>query len=179
MVQHTLIVVKGGYIAMTRNTSERKKIVKPYYKYKQEAFTNLVKAIEGTATRVWNNDKPLNFFTSDFVFEISYTLDSFKKILIFRDGGSLGEITFEYGEAFYNYYCRVGNSKKVEKKKVPLTFEEFKSLRRATLDLGKLTEDEPSDVIFRYVVKASEYEISRYNPFPGGGGGDSIVRWVR
>ena len=161
---------------MTRNTLERKKKVKPYYKYKQEAFTNLVKAVEVVASRVWGNNKPLNFFSSDFVFEISYTLGSFKKISIFRDGGSLGEITFEYGEAFYNYYCRVGNSTKV--KKFPLTFEEFKSLRRATLDLGKLTEDEPSDVLFRYVVKASEYEISRYNPFPGGGGGNDIVCWV-
>ena len=164
---------------MTRNTSERKKIVKPYYRYKQEAFTSLVKAVETVATRVWNSGKPLNFFPSDFAFEVSYTLGSFKKILIFRDGGSLGEITYENGEAFYNYNCRVGNSAKVEKKKVPLTLEEFKSLRRATLDLGKLTEDEPSDVLFRYVVKASEYEISRYNPFPGGGGGDSIVSWIR
>ena len=164
---------------MVRNTSERRKIVKPYYKYKQEAFTNLVKALEGAASRVWNNGKSLNFFPSDFAFEISYTLGSFKNILIFRDGGSLGEITYENGNAFYSYFARVGNSAKVEKKKVPLTFEEFKSLRRATLDLGKLTEDEPSDVLFRYVVKASEYEISRYNPFPGGGGGDSIVSWIR
>lgn len=164
---------------MSKNTSGRRKIVKPYYKYKQEAFTNLVKAVEDVASRVWNNGKPLNFFPSNFVFEISYTLDSFKKILIYRDGGSLGEITFEYGDAFYSYYARVENSAKVEKKKVPLTFEEFKSLRRATIDLGKLTEDEPSDVLFRYVVKVSEYEISRYNPFPGGGGGDDIVSWVR
>ena len=164
---------------MNGNTIERKKIVKPYYKYKQEAFKNLVKAVEMVASRVWGNGKPLNFSPSDFAFEIGYTLGSFKKILIFRDGGSLGEITFEYGEAFYNYYRRVGNSTKVEKKKVSLTFEEFKSLRRATLDLGKLTGDEPSDVLFRYVVKALEYEISRYNPFPGGGGGNSIVSWVR
>ena len=164
---------------MSKNTSGRRKIVKPYYKYKQEAFTNLVKAVEGVASRVWNNGKPLNFSPSDFVFEISYTLGSFKKILIFRDGGSLGEITYENGDAFYSYYARVGNSTKVEKKKVPLTFKEFKALRRATLNLGKLTEDEPSDVLFRYVVKASEYEISRYNPFPGGGGGDSIVSWIR
>lgn len=164
---------------MSKNTSGRRKIVKPYYKYKQEAFTNLVKAVEGVVSRGWGISKPLNFLPKDFVFEIYYTLDSFKKILIFRDGGSLGEITFEYGEAFYNYYAKVGNSTKVEKKKVPLTFEEFKSLRRASIDLGKLTEDEPSDVLFRYVVKASEYEISRYNPFPGGGGGNSIVSWVR
>ena len=164
---------------MSKNTSERRKIVKPYYKYKQEAFTNLVKAVEVVASRVWGNGKPLNFSPSDFVFEISYSMGSFESILISQGGGSLGEITFEYGDAFYNYYCRVGNSAKVEKKKVPLTFEEFKSLRRATLDLGKLTEDEPSDVLFRYVVKASEYEISRYNPFPGGGGGDSIVSWIR
>lgn len=164
---------------MSKNTSGRRKIVKPYYKYKQEAFTNLVKSVEGAASRVWNNDNPLNFFPSDFAFEVSYTLGSFKKILISRDGGSLGEITYENGDAFYSYYCRVGNSTEVEKKKVPLTFEEFKALRRATLDLGKLTEDEPSDVLFRYVVKASEYEISRYNPFPGGGGVDSIVSWIR
>lgn len=163
---------------MSKNTLGRRKILKPYYKYKQEAFTNLVKAVEGAASRVWNSGKPLNFFPSDFAFEVSYTLGSFKKILIFRDGGSLGEITYENGDAFYNYYSRVGNSTKVEKKKVHLTFKEFKSLRRATLDLGKLTEDEPSDVLFRYVVKASEYEISRYNPFPGGGGGNDIVRWV-
>lgn len=164
---------------MSKNTSGRRKIVKPYYKYKQEAFTNLVKSVEGAATRVWNNGKPLNFFPKDFVFEITYTLDSFKKILISRDGGFLGEVTFEDGSAFYIYYKWREASAKVEKKKVPLTFEEFKALRRATLDLGKLTEDEPSDVLFRYVVKASEYEISRYNPFPGGGGGDSIVSWIR
>lgn len=91
---------------MSKNTSERRKIVKPYYKYKQEAFTNLVKSVEGAASRVWNNGKPLNFFPSDFAFEVSYTLGSFKKILIFRDGGSLGKITFESGEAFYNYYCK-------------------------------------------------------------------------
>lgn len=164
---------------MSKNTSGRRKIVKPYYKYKQEAFTNLVKSVESVASRVWNSGKPLNFFPSDFAFEVSYTLGSFKKILIFRDGDSLGEITYENGDAYYNYYSRVGNSTKVEKKKVPLTFEEFKSIRRATIDLGKLTEDEPSDVLFRYVVKASEYEISRYNPFPGGGGGGSNVSWIR
>lgn len=164
---------------MARNTSERNKIVKPYYKYKQEAFTNLVKAVEGVVSRGWGIRKPLNFLPKDFVFEITYTLDSFKKVSIYRDGGFLGEITYENGNAFYSYFARVGNSTKVEKKKVPLTFEEFKSLRRATLDLGKLTEDEPSDVLFRYVVKASEYEISRYNPFPGGGGGGSIVSWIR
>lgn len=164
---------------MVRNTSERKKIVKPYYKYKQESFTNLVKAVEGVVSRGRGTNKPLNFSPKDFVFEIHYTLDSFKKILIFRDGGSLGEITFENGNAFYSYFARLGNSAKVEKKKIPLTFQEFKSLRRATIDLGKLTEDEPSDVLFRYVVKASEYEISRYNPFPGGGGGNDIVSWIR
>ena len=42
---------------MTRNTSERKRIVKPYYKYKQEAFTSLVKAVETVASRVWGNGK--------------------------------------------------------------------------------------------------------------------------
>ena len=164
---------------MSKNTSEIKKIVKPYYKYKQESFTNLVKAVEGVVARGWGTNKPLNFLPKDFVFEITYTLDSFKKISISRDGGFLGEITYENGGAFYTYYKWEESSAKVEKKKVPLTFEEFKSLRRATLDLGKLTEDEPSDVLFRYVVKASEYEISRYNPFPGGGGGDSIVSWIR
>lgn len=164
---------------MSKNTSGRKKIVKPYYKYKQEAFTHLVKTVEDVVSRGWGINKPLNFLPKDFVFEITYTLGSFKKILIFRNGGSLGEITFEYGDAFYSYYARVGNSAKVEKKKVPLTFEEFKSLRRATIDLGKLTEDEPEDFLFRYVVKASEKEIARYNPFPGGGGGDDIVSWVR
>jgi hypothetical protein len=163
---------------MSKNTSGRKKIVKPYYKYKQEAFTHLVKTVEDVVSKGWGINKPLNFLPKDFVFEITYTLDSFKKISIYHDGGSLGEITYENGDAFYNYYSRVGNSTKVEKKKVHLTFKEFKSLRRATLDLGKLTEDEPSDVLFRYVVKASEYEISRYNPFPGGGGGNDIVRWV-
>lgn len=164
---------------MVRNTSERKKIVKPYYKYKQEAFTNLVKAVEDVVSRGWGISKPLNFLPKDFVFEITYTLDSFKKILISRDGGFLGEVTFEDCSAFYIYYKWEEALAKVEKKKVPLTFEEFKSLRRATLDLGKLTEDEPSDVLFRYVVKASEYEISRYNPFPGGGGGDSVLSWIR
>lgn len=163
---------------MSINTSGRKKIVKHYYKYKQEAFTNLVKAVEGVASRVWGNNKPLNFFSSDFAFEISYTLGSFKKILIFRDGGSLGMMTYEDG-AFFNYCVRVGESTKLEVKKVKLTFQEFKALRDASIALGKLTEDEPSDVLFRYVVKASEYEISRYNPFPGGGGGDSIVSWIR
>ena len=164
---------------MSKNTSGRRKIVKPYYKYKQEAFTNLVKAVEVVVSRGWGISKPLNFLPKDFVFEITYTLDSFKKVSIYRDGGFLGEITYENGNAFYSYYKWEEDSAKVEKKKVPLTFEEFKSLRRATLDLGKLTEDEPSDVLFRYVVKASEYEISRYNPFPGGGGGDSIVSWIR
>lgn len=87
-------------------------------------------------------------------------------------------MTYEDG-AFFNYYGRVGKSAKMEEMRVPLTFEEFKALREATLNLGKLTEDEPSDFLFRYVVKASEYEIARYNPFPGGGGGDDIVSWVR
>lgn len=164
---------------MVRNTSERKKIVKPYYKYKQEAFTNLVKAVEDVVSRGWGISKPLNFLPKDFVFEITYTLDSLKKILISRDGGFLGEITFEDGSAFYNYYKWEENSAKVEKKKVPLTFQEFKALRDASIALGKLTEDEPKDFLFRYVVKASENEIARYNPFPGGGGGDDIVSWVR
>lgn len=164
---------------MSKNTSGRRKIVKPYYKYKQEAFTHLVKTEEDIVSRGWGINKPLNFLSKDFVFEITYTLDSFKKISIYYDGGFLGEITYENGNALYNYYKWEEDSAKVEKKKVPLTFEEFKSLRRATLDLGKLTEDEPSDVLFRYVVKASEYEISRYNPFPGGGGEDSFVSWIR
>lgn len=164
---------------MSKNTSERKKIVKPYYKYKQEAFTHLVKTVEDVVSKGWGINKPLNFLPKDFVFEIIYTLDSFKKISIYHDGGFLGEITYENGNALYNYYKWEGDSAKVEKKKVPLAFEEFKSFRRTTIDLGKLTEDEPSDVLFRYVVKASEYKISRYNPFPGGGGGDSIVSWIR
>lgn len=130
-------------------------------------------------SRGWGISKPLNFLPKDFVFEITYTLDSFKKILIFRDGGFLGEITYENGNAFYSYYKWEEDSAKVEKKKVPLTLQEFKSLRKVTLNLGKLTEDEPDDFLFRYVVKASEYEIARYNPFPGGGGGDSIVSWIR
>lgn len=163
---------------MTRSTSERKKIVKPYYKYKQKAFTDLVKAVEVVATRVWSTGKPLNFSPKDFIFEISYTMGSFKRITISQGGGSLGMMTYEDG-AFFNYCVRVGDSTKLEVKKAELTFQEFKALREATLNLGKLTEDEPSDVLFRYVVKASEYEISRYNPFPGGGGGDSIVSWIR
>ena len=164
---------------MTKNTSERKKIVKPYYKYKQESFTNLVKAVEGVVARGWGINKPLNFLAKDFVFEITYTLDSFKKISIYHDGGFLGEITYENGNALYNYYKWEEDSAKVDKKKVHLTSQEFKSLRKVTLNLGKLTEDEPSDFLFRYVVKASENEIARYNPFPGGGGGDSIVSWIR
>lgn len=163
---------------MTRNTSERKKIVKPYYKYKQEAFTNLVKAVEVVASRVWGNGKPLNFSPSDFVFEITYTMGSFKSILISQGDGCLGKITYENG-SFFNYYGRVGDSARLEQKRIELTFQEFKALRDATIALGKLTEDEPSDYLFRYVVKASEKEIARYNPFPGGGGGDSIVSWVR
>lgn len=164
---------------MNKNTSERKKIVKPYYKYKQEAFTNLVKAFEDVASRVWGNGKPLNFSPSDFVFEVSYTLGSFKRILISRKGGSLGEIAYE-DDVYYHYYGRVGDSARgIEKKKVKLTFKEFKALRDATINLGKLTEEEPADFLISYVVKASENEIARYNPFPGGGGGDDIVFWVR
>lgn len=163
---------------MASNTSGRKKIVKPYYKYKQEAFTNLVKAVEGVASRVWGTNKHLNFLPSDFAFEINYTLDSFKSILISQGGGCLGMMTYENG-AFFNYYGRVGDSAKVEIKRVPLTFKEFKSLRDAALNLGKLTEDEPSDFLLGYVVKASYNEIIRYNPFPGGGGGDTSVYWVR
>ena len=53
--------------------SKRHKIVKPYYKYKQKAFTDLVKAVEGVTSRVWRTDKPLNFLPSDYAFEISYT----------------------------------------------------------------------------------------------------------
>lgn len=70
------------------------------------------------------------------------------------------------------------NSAKVEKKKVPLTFQEFKALRNATINLGKLTEEEPADFLLHYFIKASENEIARYNPFPGGGG-DNRVSWVR
>lgn len=164
---------------MSKNTSGRRKIVKPYYKYKQEAFTHLVKTVEDVVSRGWGINKPLNFLPKDFVFEITYTLDSFKKISIYHGGGFLGEITYENGNALYNYYKWEEDSAKVEKKKVPLAFEEFKSFRRTTIDLGKLTEDEPSDFLFRYIVKASENEIARYNPFPGGGGGDSIVSWIR
>jgi hypothetical protein len=154
------------------------KIVKPYYKYKQKAFENLVKAVEEVASRVWGNNQPLNFLPKDFAFEITYTLNSFKSILISCNGGSLGKITYE-DDVFYNYYCRVGDSAKVEIKKVPLTFEEFKSLRDATLNLGKLTEDEPEDFLISYVVKATENKILRYNPFPGGTGGNTSVYWVR
>lgn len=124
---------------MSKNTSGRRKIVKPYYKYKQEAFTHLVKTVEDVVSRGWGINKPLNFLPKDFVFEITYTLDSFKKISIYHDGGFLGKITFEDGSAFYIYYKWEEASAKVEKKKVPLTFEEFKSFRRMTLDLGKLT----------------------------------------
>lgn len=164
---------------MVRNTSERKNIVKPYYKYKQEAFTNLVKAIEGVVSRGWGISKPLDFLPKDFVFEITYTLDSFKKISIYRDGGFLGEMTYENGNAFYSYYKWEEDSAKVGKKKVPLTFKEFKALKDATIALGKLTEEEPADFLISYVIKASENKIIRYNPFPGGGGGDDIVHWVR
>jgi hypothetical protein len=158
--------------------SGRKNIVKPYYKYKQEAFTNLVKEVEDVATRVWGTNKPLNFLPSDFAFEINYTLGSFKSILIVQNGGCLGKITYEE-DALFNYYGRVGNSARVEEKKAPLTFQEFKALRDATHNLGKLTKDEPNDFLISYVIKASENEIIRYNPFPGGGGGDSSVYWVR
>ena len=164
---------------MVRNTSERKKIVKPYYKYKQEAFTNLVKVIEGVVSRGWGISKPLDFLPKDFVFEITYTLDSFKKISIYRDGGFLGDITYENGDVSYNYYKWEENSAKVEKKRIELTFQQFKELRKETIKLGKLTEDEPDDFLISYVVKASENEIIRYNPFPGGGGGDNRVSWVR
>lgn len=163
---------------MTSKTSESKKILKPYYKYKQEAFTNLVKAVEVVASRVWGNGKPLNFSPSDFVFEITYTMGSFKSILISQGCGCLGKITYENG-AFFNYYGRAGDSARLEQKRTELSFQEYKALKAATLNLGKLTEDEPSDFLFRYVVKASEYEIARYNPFPGGGGGDTSVYWVR
>lgn len=152
-------------------------IVKPYYKYKQEAFSNLVKAVEGVASRVWGNGKPLNFSPSDFVFEITYTLGSFEKILISQGGGCLGVMTYENG-AFFNYYGRVGDSARLEQKRLELTFQEFKALRGASIALGKLTEDEPEDFLISYVVKASENEIARYNPFPGGGGGDNKVSWV-
>lgn len=153
-------------------------IVKPYYKYKQEAFSNLVKAVEGVASRVWGNGKPLNFSPSDFVFEITYTLGSFKSILISQGGGGLGTITYDNG-AFLNYTARVGNSARIKQKRLELTFQEFKALRDATTALGKLTEEEPADFLISYVVKASENEIARYNPFPGGGGGDNRVSWVR
>lgn len=159
--------------------TERKKIVKPYYKYKQEAFTNLVKAVEDVVIRGWGINKSLNFLPKDFVFEITYTLDSFKKISIYCDGGFLGDMTYENGNSFYSYYKWEEDSAKVEKKKVPLTFKEFKSLRDATLDLGKLTENEPDDFLISYVIKASENKIIRYNSFPGGGGGDTSVYWVR
>ena len=68
---------------MSKNTSGRRKIVKPYYKYKQEAFTHLVKTVEDVVSRGWGINKPLNFLPKDFVFEITYTLDSFKKISIY------------------------------------------------------------------------------------------------
>jgi len=153
-------------------------IVKPYYKYKQEAFTNLVKAVEVVVSRVWGNGKPLNFSPSDFVFEITYTMGSFKSILISQGGGCLGKITYENG-AFFNYYGRAGDSARLEQKRIELTFKEFNSLKDATISLGKLTEEEPADFLISYVIKASENEIIRYNPFPGGGGGDDIVHWVR
>lgn len=155
-----------------------KNIVKPYYKYKQKAFADLVKAIEVIATRVWSPNNPLNFLPIDFAFEINYTLGGVKSILIGQKGDSLGKIIYE-GDVFFIYYDRVGDSAKVGIKKVPLTFEEFKSIREATLNLGRLTENEPSDFLFSYVVKATENKIIRYNPFPGGGGGDSSVHWVR
>lgn len=153
-------------------------IVKPYYKYKQKAFTDLVKAVEGVTSRVWRTDKPANFSPSDYAFEISYTLGGFKRILISYKGGSVGKMTYENG-AFFNYYGRVGDSARIEQKRIELTFQEFKALRDAALNLGKLTEDEPDDFLISYIIKASENEIIRYNPFPGGGGGDSSVYWVR
>lgn len=155
-----------------------KNIVKPYYKYKQKAFSNLVKSVEEVTQRVWRTDEPLNSLPSDYAFEISYTLNSFKRILISYKGGSVGEMVYRDG-AFFNYYGRVGNSAKVEKKRIELTFKEFESLRDATLNLGKLTEDEPADFLISYVIKATEDKIIRYNPFPGGGGEDSSVHWVR
>ena len=156
-----------------------KRIVKSYYKYKQKAFSNLIKAVEGVVYRGWGINKPLNFSPSDFAFEITYTLDSFKSILIVQNGGSLGKITYEGGDVFYNYYKWEEDSAKVEKKRIKLTFQEFKALRDATLSLGKITEDEPSDFLISYVVKASENKIIRYNPFPGGGGGNDSVYWVK
>ena len=105
-------------------------------------------------------------------------MGSFKRIVISQGGGSLGMMTYEDG-AFFNYCVRVGDSTRLEVKKVELTFQEFKAIRDAALNLGKLTEDEPEDFLFRYIIKASENEIARYNPFPGGGGGDSHVSWVR
>lgn len=158
--------------------TERQKIVKPYYKYKQKALADLVKAVEGVTSRVWRTDKPVNFSPSDYAFEISYTLGSFKRILIFYKGGSVGEMVFRDG-AFFNYYGRVGDSARIEQKRIELTFQEFKALRDAALRLGKLTEDEPDDFLISYVIKASENKIIRYNPFPGGGGGDTSVYWVR
>lgn len=157
----------------------KERVVKPYYKYKQEAFSNLIRAVEGVVSRGQGINKPLNFSTKDFVFEITYTLDSFKKILICRDGGFLGEILYEGGDVFYNYYKWEEDSAKVEKKRIKLTSQEFKALRDASINLGKLTEDEPSDFLISYVVKASENKIIRYNPFPGGGGGDTSVYWVK
>lgn len=105
-------------------------------------------------------------------------MGSFKSILISQGGGCLGKITYENG-AFFNYYGRVGDSARLEQKRNELTFQEFKALRDATINLGKFTEDEHADFLISYVVKASEAEIARYNPFPGGGGGDDIVSWVR
>lgn len=99
-----------------------KNIVKPYYKYKQKAFTNLVKAVEGVTSRVWRTDKPANFSPSDYAFEISYTLGGFKRILISYKGGSVGEMVYRDG-AFFNYYGRMGDSARIEKKKVELTFQ--------------------------------------------------------
>lgn len=127
---------------------------------------------------MWRTDKPLNFLPSDYAFEIAYTLGSFKSILISYKGGSVGEMVYRDG-AFFNYYGRVGDSARIEKKRVELTFKEFESLRTATINLGKLTEDEPADFLISYVVKTSEDKIIRYNPFPGGGGGDISVYWVK
>lgn len=106
-------------------------------------------------------------------------MGSFKKISIYRGGGSLGEIVYENG-VFYNYYGKIKDSAKgLEKKRAELTLKEFESLRAPALELGKLTEEEPADFLLHYVIKASENEIARYNPFPGGGGGNSRVYWIK
>ena len=55
---------------MNKNTSERKKIVKPYYKYKQEAFTNLVKAVEDIALAI---ELVMCFQLAIILFSFDYT----------------------------------------------------------------------------------------------------------